>query len=330
MPMRRAPLRRHRRVRHRRRVRDQRFDAAEALGERVQPDARSAAAAPPRATRARTRACRRSRASAASPARAADASAARGSRRAAPSGARSGTRRAPGRWRCAAASAAPASWCRAARATNRTGPGSRLRRSARTAASSMSSSRTAMTMPPTLSLWPLRYLVVLWVDEVGAELDRPLDVGAGERVVDDQPDVVAVREVGRGAQVGDPHHRVGRRLDEQHPRRRRHRALDLVELRRVDVAERQLIARQHLVEQPERAAVGVVGDDDVIAGLQHRGDRADRRHARREREPRLAALRSPRGCARAPCASGSACGRTRSPCACRAPPARRSTSGRSA
>ena len=28
---------------------------------------------------------------------------------------------------------------------------------------SMSSSRTAMTMPPTLSLWPLRYFVVLCV-----------------------------------------------------------------------------------------------------------------------------------------------------------------------
>ena len=63
-------------------------------------------------------------------------------------------------------------------------------------------------------------------------------------------------------------HRVGRRLDEQHPRLRREspRSIEL-ELRRVDVAERQLVARQHLVEQPERAAVGVVGDDDVIAGL---------------------------------------------------------------
>ena len=36
---RRAPFGRHRRVRHRRRVRDQRLDAAEAFGQRQQPDA---------------------------------------------------------------------------------------------------------------------------------------------------------------------------------------------------------------------------------------------------------------------------------------------------
>ena len=63
------------------------------------------------------------------------------------------------------------------------------------------------------------------------------------------------------AQVGQPHHRVARRLDEQQPRRRRERALERVEVRRVDVGEGQLVAAQHLVEQPERAAVDVVGDD---------------------------------------------------------------------
>ena len=79
-------------------------------------------------------------------------------------------------------------------------------------------------------------------------------------------------------EIGDPHDRVGRRFDEQHPRLRTDRPLDLLEPRRVDVAERQLILRQHLVEQPEGAAVCVVGDDDVVARLQHRRDRADRRH----------------------------------------------------
>ena len=36
-----------------------------------------------------------------------------------------------------------------------------------------------------MSLWPFRYLVVVWNDEVGAELDRPLEVRGRERVVDD-------------------------------------------------------------------------------------------------------------------------------------------------
>ena len=127
-------------------------------------------------------------------------------------------------------------------------------------------------------------------DQVGAELDRPLDVRAGERVVDDQLGVMAMGEVGRGAEIRQPHHRIGRRLDEQHLGRRRHRPLDLVEVRGVDVGERELVAPQHLVEQPEGAAVGVVGDDHVVARLEHRRDRADRGHARGEGEPFLAGL----------------------------------------
>ena len=46
-------------------------------------------------------------------------------------------------------------------------------------------------MPPTLSLWPLRNFVVLCSDDVGAERQRPLDVRAGEGVVDDDADVRA-------------------------------------------------------------------------------------------------------------------------------------------
>ena len=68
-------------------------------------------------------------------------------------------------------------------------------------------------------------------DEVGAELDRPLEVRARERVVDDEPRRRGgARASAAAREVGEPHHRVGRRLDEQHPRRRRDRALDRVEV----------------------------------------------------------------------------------------------------
>ena len=44
--------------------------------------------------------------------------------------------------------------------------------------------------------------------------------------------------------------------------------------------------REHLVDEPEGAAVGVVGDHDVVAGPQHRAQRAvGGRHARAERTP---------------------------------------------
>ena len=104
-------------------------------------------------------------------------------------------------------------------------------------------------------------------DEVGAELDRPLQARARERVVDDQPDVVTRARASAAARRSVMrHHRVGRRLDEEQPRLRRDRPLDGVEVRGVHVAEGEPVAPQHLVEQPERAAVRVVGDDHVIAG----------------------------------------------------------------
>ena len=111
-----------------------------------------------------------------------------GSRRVGPSGAPArifGQRQAVGAVLRSSASAA--SWCRAGPARNRTG--SRIAPAAfcTNFSHSMSSSRVATTTPPTLSLWPLRYFVVLCDHEIGAEFDRPLDVRAGEGVVDDQP-----------------------------------------------------------------------------------------------------------------------------------------------
>ena len=55
-------------------------------------------------------------------------------------------------------------------------------------------------------------------DEVGAELDRALQARAGKGVVDDEPQAASVRQIRGGAQIGEPHHRVAGRFDEQHPR----------------------------------------------------------------------------------------------------------------
>ena len=70
-------------------------------------------------------------------------------------------------------------------------------------------------MPPTLSLWPFRYLVVLWVTMSAPNSIGRWMYGAGERVVDDE----AARSCrcarsAAAAQIGQPHDRVGRRLDE--------------------------------------------------------------------------------------------------------------------
>ena len=161
-PMAAPPFGRHRGMRHRRRMTDERLDAAQALGERHQLEAVEHARAPPRRRPPRTTACRRSRAaSAGARARAADVREARvvdacdlrvRLEELAP---------APGRWPSAAPSAAAASWCRAAPARSRTGSGSRRAEFWMNFSHSMSSSRVAITTPPIESLWPLRYFVVL-------------------------------------------------------------------------------------------------------------------------------------------------------------------------
>ena len=97
-------------------------------------------------------------------------------------------------------------------------------------------------------------------------------------------------DLGGAAEVGQLHHRVGRGLHEEQLRVRPDRLLDQLGLGRVHVAELELIPGQDLVEQPEGAPVGVGGHHDVVARLQQRRDRADRRHARGEREPGLAVL----------------------------------------
>ena len=50
-------------------------------------------------------------------------------------------------------------------------------------------------------------------DDVGAELERPLEVGRGEGVVDDDQRAGLVRRLGDGADVDDVQQRVRRRLE---------------------------------------------------------------------------------------------------------------------
>ena len=82
----------------------------------------------------------------------------------------------------------------------------------------MSSSRTAIDDAADAVAVAVQVLGRAVHDEVGAELDRPLQARARERVVDDDLDAAPVRELGAAGDVGEPQHRVGRRLDEQHPR----------------------------------------------------------------------------------------------------------------
>jgi hypothetical protein len=127
--------------------------------------------------------------------------------------------------------------------------------------------------------------------EISTELDWPLHIGTRERVVHHDERVAGVRDLARHVQVRDSQHGIGRRLEEEHLRVRAKRPFDLDRLRRVHVGEIKLVLSKYPLEEAVGAAIRVVGHDDMIAGLEQRHDRTSRRHAGREAEPRLAALK---------------------------------------
>ena len=72
-------------------------------------------------------------------------------------------------------------------------------------------------------------------DDVEAELERPLDVGAGEGVVGDRDQRRArLASAAIAFEVDELQQRIGRRLDPDHPRLRPDRRLDRVEVGEVD------------------------------------------------------------------------------------------------
>jgi hypothetical protein len=115
-------------------------------------------------------------------------------------------------------------------------------------------------------------------DDVNAELERALEVGRHESVVADDARADTVRRVRDGLQVRDDHDRVGRRLQKDHPRIIPDRGLDVRDLRSVDEAELDLVVGEDAAEEAERAAVGIIGDDDVLAGLDEAESGVNRRH----------------------------------------------------
>jgi hypothetical protein len=102
--------------------------------------------------------------------------------------------------------------------------------------------------------------------EVGAELDRSLEVGRRERVVDDDELPARVRDLRDRGDVRQAQERVRRRLEEDVAGLLLDRPLDVRRLGGVDVGEADPVALEHAAEEAVGAAVEVVPRDDVISG----------------------------------------------------------------
>src|SRR5437773_620677 len=88
-------------------------------------------------------------------------------------------------------------------------------------------------------------------------LERPLEVWRGERVVDDEQGAGTARDLPRGREVAQPHHRVGGRLGVDHFGPRRDRGGDIRRLRGVHEREFESQARPDQRHLPVGAAVHV-------------------------------------------------------------------------
>ena len=167
-------------------------------------------------------------------------------------------------------------------------------------------------------------------DDVGAEVERVLEVGRRERVVDDDERARRVRRLRGGADVDDVQHRVRRRLDPDHPRVAVEVLAEVRELRGRQVVEEVALRLVDLRGHPVDAAVDVGDQDDALARVDEVHQRRRRAEPGGERDPVLRVLergerRLERGARRVRRPA-----RSRSPCSRRPRPGRRSRSGRSA
>ncbi len=122
--------------------------------------------------------------------------------------------------------------------------------------------------------------------DVRAEFQRLLQVWRGEGVVHDQLRARVAGNLRQGGDVTDVEQRIGGRLDPDQLGVRLDRRPHCVHIGHWGGGVLDSPAGKHLVHQPERAAVGVVRNDQVVAGPQGGAQhRVGGRHAGRERAP---------------------------------------------
>ena len=152
------------------------------------------------------------------------------------------------------------------------------------------SSRFTTSMPPIMSLWPLRYLVVECSTMSAPTRKRLLEAGRRKGVVDREEVAMGLRQVAQRRQVGQVHHRVGGRLAVDQPRGRRQHALHVPDVAHVGEGERQAEIGVEALHEAMRAAVDIGAADDVVTRLEELEDRVERRETGTEGEAVAAAL----------------------------------------
>jgi len=100
-----------------------------------------------------------------------------------------------------------------------------------------------------------------------------------------------MRKLGNRGKVGDRHYRIGRRFDKHHFGVRLKGVLKGGKVGAVDQVKFDAVVSQYAVEEPERAAVSVIAEQDVVAGLDELEHRIDRGHSGCEGKPEARILK---------------------------------------
>ena len=121
-------------------------------------------------------------------------------------------------------------------------------------------------------------------DEVGAELQRPLDRRRRKRAVDERERSVAAAQIGREREVDEAQRRVDRCLQHHELRLQRELLRKVVTFHRMEPVHLHAEAREVLRDERSRSAVDLVRHEHAVAGAHEREHRAaHRRHAACER-----------------------------------------------
>ncbi len=128
-------------------------------------------------------------------------------------------------------------------------------------------------------------------DEIEAEFQRVLDIGAGEGVVGSRQDAALPGDRGDTLEIDQLQERVGRGLDPDQPGVRADRSLDRARIGQIEVGRLQSHrAVAYPLEQAARAAVEIVDRDDMRAVVEAFERGCDGRQAGSEGERRAAAF----------------------------------------
>ena len=189
--------------------------------------------------------------------------------------------------------------------------------SRRCSGSAVQSKRPVSVMLPASALpCPPMYLVSALTTSPASHRLGPEQRGRGHRVVDDVENSALLGERADPREIRDLRARVGDRLDEDEPRRRRQRALDVGDVGRVDERDVRLRAPRSVLNRltvlPNRNRLTTTWSPSRSSDEHHR---ADRRHARSRSRPSRRRLPSSSPWPRARSWSDCPAARTRSPCA---------------